>query len=124
VYVQDVARAVRLALASEDSRGEIFNVAERSTPSMRLLAQQILEAADWTAELVRVPEGLLPEDLKVTRAVAQDLLMDASKARAILRWEETDPDVWLRRSVAWHLEHPPDDLLSFDADDAALSAHS
>jgi hypothetical protein len=80
VYVTDVARAVRLAVES-DVRGEIFNITERRTPSIGLLARQILDACGSGAELVCVPDEALPPDLRITRVIAQDLLVDSAKAR-------------------------------------------
>jgi hypothetical protein len=41
----------------------------------------------------------------------------------MLGWEETDPMEALRRSVGWHLAHPPaGDDDGFDGDDRALAA--
>lgn len=55
----------------------------------------------------------------------QHLLVDSSKARDLLGWEETDPHEALRRSVAWHLAHPPENTSTdFSADDRALEAAS
>lgn len=122
VYVRDVARAVRMALSSAAARGEVFNIAERSTPSVALLARLILDAASWEADLVRVAEDHLPDDLKITKTFVQDLLLDASKARRVMGWAETSPSEWMSASVAWHLAHPPDDTRPFDADDEALAA--
>jgi nucleoside-diphosphate-sugar epimerase len=130
VYVDDVATAVALALESASGDGEVFNVVESATPSMRLLAEQILAAVGSGAELVKVPDDVLPADLKITRAGAQAVLADASKARRSLGWRESDPAQALRRTVEWHLQNPPTDSDSdsgidsnddFAADDAALS---
>jgi nucleoside-diphosphate-sugar epimerase len=45
------------------------------------------------------------------------------QARNLLGWEPTDPHEALRRSVAWHLAHPPDDASGdLGADDRALAA--
>ena len=121
-FVEDIASVVRLALESSDAvRGEVFNVAERRTASVRLWAQQILAAAGSDAELVTVADDALPDELGFTGAVAQDLLIDSSKARSVLGWTETDPKVALRRSVEWHLANPPEgETGDFSADDAAL----
>ncbi len=49
--------------------------------------------------------------------------MVSSKARDLLGWTETDPHDALERSVAWHLEHPPEAAPDdFTADDRALAA--
>lgn len=120
VYAPDVGAFVRAAIAS-GARGEIFNVAEAASAPMGLLVARILRAAGSDAACVTVPDDAVPEDLGETRAIAQHLLVDASKARA-LGWRETDPDEALRRTVAWHLENPPQDEARFDEDDRALAA--
>jgi nucleoside-diphosphate-sugar epimerase len=122
-YAGEVARAVRLALESESTRGQTFNLSERQTASVRLWAEQILQVAEFDAELVRVPDDVLPPDLEQTGAMSQHLQADPSKAAALLGWIHGDPLDGLRRSVRWHLANPPTDPdPGFEADDAALAA--
>ena len=124
-YVGDVAAGIRLVLeaATGDVEGEIFNFGERRSPTMALRARQILEAAGvaGTTSLVRVPDEALPPDLGIFGTVPQPLLVSSEKARRVLGWDSVDAEEAVRRSVAWHLAHPPqtvaDDL---SADDAAL----
>ena len=57
------------------------------------------------------------------RTWAKALLVSSEKARQLLGWDESDPDEALRRSVEWHLAHPPapqEGSDDFSADDAAL----
>jgi nucleoside-diphosphate-sugar epimerase len=122
-YVRDVAAGVRLALESEACVAEILNLGEARTWSMGLWARHVLEAAGSQAELTRVPDVLLPDDLKVLGTISQHLLVDSSKARDLLGWTETDPHEALARSVAWHLANPPEGAdAGFEADDRALAA--
>jgi nucleoside-diphosphate-sugar epimerase len=121
-YVGDVARGIRLACESDAARGEVLNLGESNTDPMSVWAQMVLDAASSDAELVRVADDKLPSDLELTGTVLQDLLVDSSKARRLLGWEETDPRHAIERSVKWHLAHPPepsDD--DFSADDEALA---
>ncbi len=122
-YVRDMARGIRLALQSSVAPRQVFNFAERQTWSVALLSRKILEAAGANAELVRIrDESLLPQDLEITRTASQHLLMDATKARTQLGWTETDPMEALRRTVAWHLDHPPENAdTDFTADERALA---
>lgn len=121
-YAGDIARAVRLAV-ERDTTGQVLNLCERRTASMERWAREILASAGATAELVRVPDSALPGDLELTGAVGQHMLVDSSKARSLLGWEPEDPHITLRRSVAWHLAHPPPEPdLDFEADDRALAA--
>jgi nucleoside-diphosphate-sugar epimerase len=122
-YVRDMAAGIRLALESDATVAEVLNLGESRTWSMGLWARHVLEAAGSDAELTRVPDVLLPEDLKALGTVPQHLLVDSSKARDLLGWTETDPREALARSVAWHLANPPEDLdADFTADDRALAA--
>src|SRR5919197_4217203 len=122
-YVADVASGVRLALESDAAVAEVLNLGETRTWSMGLWARHVLDAAGSAATLVRVPDELLPDDLRLLGTLPQHLLVDSSKARNLLGWEPTDPHEALHRSVAWHLAHPPDDASGdFGADDGALAA--
>ena len=122
VYVGDVGRAVRLAL-EKDASGQVFNICEDRTYSMRMWSQAILDAAGSNAQLVRVRDEVLPEDLKFTGTVTQHIAASGKKAKALLGWETSDPLETLRTTVKWHLANPPADASTdFDADDRALAS--
>ena len=122
-YVGDVARGVRLTLESDAARGEILNLGETRTYPMGQWAQMILDAASSEAELVRVPDDKLPDDMGLTGSIAQHLLVDSAKAREMLGWTDTDPRETLHRSVAWHLANAPEGASEdFGTDDQALAA--
>ena len=121
VYVGDVAKAVSLALR-KPLAGEVMNVCEDRSYSMRLWSRMILEAAESDAELVRVADDALPEDLKFTGSMPQHILASAQKARQLLGWTTSDPFATLRTTVRWHLAHPPADASDdFAADERALN---
>lgn len=121
-YVRDIARAIRLALDRPDVTG-VLNICEDRTYSVRLWARMILEAAGSDAELVRVPDDTLPDDLQETGAILQHVLMSANKARAVLGWKTTDPWDALQTTVRWHLAHPPPNPSDdFAPDDKALAS--
>ena len=122
-YVRDIARAIRLALEAQAALGEALNLSDDKTYSVRMWAQMILAAAGSDAELVRVADDRLPEDLKGTGTVGQHILASAARARGLLGWQPTDPAAALRTTVRWHLEHPleaPD--VDFASDDWALES--
>lgn len=122
-YVRDVARGVRLALESSAAAGEVLNLCEDRTYSIGMWSRMILDAAGSDAELVRVADDLLPEDLKPTGTIAQHVIASARKARSMLRWTTSDPSETLRTTVTWHLANPPPEPdLDFSADDRALAA--
>jgi nucleoside-diphosphate-sugar epimerase len=120
-FAPDVARGMRLALESDETKGEIFNIAETTTYPMGEWSQMILDAAGSDAELVRVDDEKLPEDMGMTVTMAQDLHVSSEKARSVLGFKDTDPREALPISVAWHLANPPQiEDPGFDADDEAL----
>jgi nucleoside-diphosphate-sugar epimerase len=121
-YVRDVARGVRLALESSAAAGEVLNLCEDRSFSMRMWAHMILDAAGSDAELCRVADEVLPEDLKPTGSMTQHIAASGRKARTLLGWTTSDPTETLRTTVRWHLDHPPvEQDLDFSADDKALA---
>lgn len=119
-HAPDLAAGMRLALEADHAAGEVFNLCEAHCESIGTWASQILAAAESSAELVDVPEELLPEDLDITATIPQHWLVDPSKARNLLGWEHSPPEAAIQRSVNWHLDHPPDASPDFGADDTAL----
>ncbi|MGE5828260.1 MAG: NAD-dependent epimerase/dehydratase family protein [Micromonosporaceae bacterium] len=125
-YVGDVATAVLAAIDNPAvAGGQIFNVGEPYGHTMLTWARQILDAAHHDAQLVRVPDASLPEDMWMTRDRAQHLLVSSRRAADVLGWRPADPQAALERSVHWHLANPPADPptdMDFSADDEALAA--
>jgi nucleoside-diphosphate-sugar epimerase len=120
-YVRDMAKGVWQAVESERAAGQVFNLAEASTLSVRLWARQILKEAGSDAELVQVPDAALPEDMDETAGIRQHLLVSSTKARDLLGWVHSDPLAAVGESVRWHLTNPPPDHDGdFSADDRAL----
>ena len=120
-YVGDVARGARLALESPAAAGLALNLCEDRTFSMRMWSRMILDAAGSNAELVRVSDDALPEDLKPTGTMTQHIAASATRARTLLGWTTSDPAETLRMTVRWHLDNPPPaGETDFTADDRAL----
>ena len=120
-YVRDIARGVHLVLETPAAAGEVFNLCEDRTYSIRMWSHMILDAAGSKAELVRVADELLPEDLKPTGTMSQHVACSAQKARSILGWTTSDPAESLQTTVRWHLANPPPNPdTDFSADNVAL----
>jgi uncharacterized protein YbjT (DUF2867 family) len=85
-YVRDVATGIRLALESDATVAEILNLGEARTWSMGLWARHVLEAAGSGADLVRVPDVLLPDDLKPLGAISRHLLVGCPMSRYVPAW--------------------------------------
>lgn len=122
IHVADVATAVGAVVERGDLEGEVLNLGPTATLTVRQWAEAILTAAGHEAELVRVRDDALPEDLGITGDVAQHMLASNEKARSLLDWRDGDPWERIGDSVRWHLAHPPEDAHGdFSADDAALT---
>ncbi len=122
-YVGDVARGARLALESSSTEGSALNLCEDRTFSMTMWSRMILEAAGSSAELVKVADELLPDDLKPTGTMTQHIAASSKRARTLLGWTTSDPIETLRTTVRWHLDNPPAaGNADFGADDLALAS--
>ena len=122
-YVRDVARGARLALESTAAEGLALNLCEDRTFSMTMWSRMILDAAGSDAELMRVADSALPEDLRPTGTMTQHIAATARRARTLLGWTTSDPAETLRTTVRWHLDNPPPEADSdFSADDHALGS--
>jgi nucleoside-diphosphate-sugar epimerase len=120
-HVGEIARGLRLALETQAAAGEVINLCEPRCAPIGLWAEQILRAAGHQAELVRVPDAMLPQDLAITGSIPQPMLADPSKARRLLGWEHGPVAEAVERSVRWHLQHPPEQQGDFAADDRAIA---
>ncbi len=122
-FVGDVARGARLALESPSTEGSALNLCEDRTFSMTMWSRMILEAAGSNAELVKVADEFLPDDLKPTGSMTQHIAASSTRARTLLGWTTSDPTETLRTTVRWHLDNPPAaGNGDFGADDLALAS--
>lgn len=103
-YAPELARGIRLAL---DAPREVFNLCEDRCATVRLWMEQIAAAAGVEVEFDRVPDTQLPEDLEIAGDIPQHVLASPEKAARVLGWTHADPEPCVRKSVAWHLAHPP-----------------
>lgn len=123
IHVADIATAVRAVVERGGLRGEVLNLNSTITLTIREWAEAILAAAGHDAELVRVPDDVLPDDLAITAHVAQQMLASNEKARSLLGWRDGDHINRIADSVRWHLAHPPENAdADFSADDKALES--
>src|SRR5205823_3755484 len=95
-YVDDAVRAFLLAAGRDEARGQVFNLGGPEHPSLRELAELLLELAGG-GELEVVP---FPPDRKAIDI--GDFFADFSKVRTELGWE---PQVPLREGLAEALEY-------------------
>ena len=96
-----MASAVLAALdAPAVAAGQVFNVGELTTDTMREYAQRIVRSAGCDAELVTVPDEDVPADLAMTRGAAQHFLCDSGKLVRTLGWRPADTELSASRDAS------------------------
>lgn len=99
VYVEDVARAILLAIAVEEASGQIFNICSGEERSIRSVAE---ETVRLMGNPVRLDIGALP----YRSNEAMRLVGSNDKARRILGWTSRIPfDEGLVRTIDWYRRH-------------------
>jgi nucleoside-diphosphate-sugar epimerase len=107
-YVENVADAIALAVTDERAAGRVYNVGEQFTFTLAEWVEKIGEAAGWQGNIVRVPQGRLPEPLRLGINAEQPIVVDSTRIRRELGYSErVDIDRAMRRTVAWERAHPP-----------------
>lgn len=108
VYVDEVVRVIESCLDHPKVVGGVYLLGEPNAPTLHQLALQIGEAADVEAEVIEIPDALLPPHLSNYITRPQHLLFSTEKLRHDLGYhEERSPREYLRETVRWHMAHPP-----------------
>jgi nucleoside-diphosphate-sugar epimerase len=120
-YVENIARAVALAVAEPRAAGRTYNVAEVDALSEADWVRAIGESCSWDGEIVVAQPALLPEELRVPLP-AQNLYADTSRIRRELDYQEPIArDAGLRRAVEWErVQQEGEPKGDYSAEDAAL----
>jgi len=110
-YVENVADAIALAVTDQRSAGQIYNVGEPFTFTMAEWVALIGKIAGWQGSVVTVPHGCLPEPLRWDINAEQDIVVDSSRIRRELGYQErVDVEEALRRTIAWERANPPKEI--------------
>jgi nucleoside-diphosphate-sugar epimerase len=132
-YVDDVARAVALALESLQAIGRTYNVGHEHVLTVRGIAELVARVMDHEWEIVSVPADRLPPTNPY--ASPYHLVYDLSRIRAELGYQESvSLEEGMRRTVDWLVAHPPTpetwglarylahEAFDYAAEDAAMAA--
>lgn len=122
-YVENVAEAIALAVTDERASGRIYNVGESYTLTMAEWVRAIGQAAGWKGKVIALPKDRLPAHLQDEINVEQDIVVDTTRIRRELGYEEVVlADEALRRTVAWERANLPEEFDSKEFDYAAEDA--
>ena len=114
-YVENVARAIALAVNNEKAKGRIYNVAELPGSTVADLVKAIAEIVSWQGEVVILPKTEMPDSWKFKANLEQHWVIDSTRIRTELDYKEIiDRHEALKRTIIWEREHPPEEISELD----------
>lgn len=114
-YVEDVARAIELAVSHPDAHG-IYNVAEPDCPSVADHIAELGAAVGWRGHVVGLPAAGHPDAPGGTACDAQHVELDSTRIRRELGYGETVARATaLLRTALWERAHLPAQTPAQDA---------
>jgi nucleoside-diphosphate-sugar epimerase len=128
-YVENVARAIVLAVNDRRAKGRIYNVSE-STIKVADLVRAIASVVGWQGKIVILPKSQMPDIWKFETNFEQHWVTDSTRIRTELGYTEIiDRHEALKQTIAWEREHPPEafteighaNLLDYQDEDAILA---
>ncbi len=116
---------MKLAIENERAVGEIFNVGERQSLTMRGWIEELRTAAGWSGKVLTSKLPCPSPSLPLQLNLEQHLDMDTTKIRNELGYRETlSRREALTITVAWEREHWPAEIdqaqFDYPAEDAIL----
>ena len=128
-YVEDVAAAIAAAAVSDQTAGQVYNVAEPGALTELEWVRAIGRAAGWNEKILVVPEAALPEPMKTVENTRQDLIASTEKIRAELGYhEQVHQQEALIRTITWERVHPPEviepTVFDYAAEDEVINSQA
>jgi nucleoside-diphosphate-sugar epimerase len=127
-YAGNVAQAIELAVTDERASGRIYNVPNDPPLTQREWLLEYGRIEGWQGEVIGLPDDYLPPHLKQKNNYAQDMVVDGTRMRDELGYEDVvTVDEGVRRSFAWTRANPPPKfnprVLDYALEDAAVEAY-
>ncbi|MBG9941182.1 NAD-dependent epimerase/dehydratase family protein [Brevibacillus formosus] len=111
-YVEDIAHAICLVATDERARNQIYHVAEEPCLSMREWIERIGSVYGWNGKVVTALSTELPNEWVPQIETRQNVQLDTAKIRRELGYtEQTTAEESMRRTIAWEIDHPPENVL-------------
>jgi len=128
-YIDDVASAIALALTNERASGRIYNVAEATTLSLEERVRLVAQQTGWQGRIILAPRGRLPEPLRWNIHPEQDIVVDSTRIREELGYQEALPLAEaMRHTITWERTNPPAKLnpqeFDYSAEDAFVAENN
>jgi nucleoside-diphosphate-sugar epimerase len=128
-YVENVARAIVLAVNDRRATGRIYNVSE-STITVADLVRAIANIVGWQGKIAILPKSQMLDTWKFEGNFEQHWVTDSTRIRTELGYAEIiDRHEALKQTITWEREHPPEaltgigqaKLLDYQDEDAILA---
>ena len=121
-YVENVARAIALAIVNERSVGRIYNVGEPKTLSVLDFVTEIARISEWNGEVVLIPADRIPPEMTVADNLEQQLVVSSDFIRQELGFAEIISfRDGLRASIEWELANKPKETPDYAKEDEILN---
>jgi nucleoside-diphosphate-sugar epimerase len=125
-YVEDVARAIALAVIDDRATSRIYNAGEHGALTESEWVECIGRAANWHGELVTLGKESMPEHLAAPYNFDHHLRADTGRIRNELGYSElVSLDEAMRETVEWERTHPPEPVdekrFNYASEDEALA---
>ncbi len=127
-YAGNVAQAILLAVTDARAVRRVYNAPNDAPLTQREWLIEYGGIEGWHGEVIGLPDDYLPPHLKQKNNYAQDMVVDGSRMRDELGYEDIVPvEEGVRRSFAWTRANPPEKfnprLLDYALEDAAVEAY-
>ncbi|NRR21678.1 NAD-dependent epimerase/dehydratase family protein [Brevibacillus sp. MS2.2] len=111
-YVEDIAHAICLVATDDRAKNQIYHVAEEQCLSMREWIERIGSVYGWNGKVITAPSTELPTEYVMQIETKQHIQLDTAKIRRELGYtEQTTAEESMRRTIAWEIDHPPENIL-------------
>ena len=125
-YVENVGRAIALAVVNDKAANRIYNVAEPDGWTEQEWITLIAKAAGWNGKLVTRPNAILPASLQCEGNMDALLTASSDRIRAEVGYTEiVGQDEALARTVEWERANPPAQTppqsFDYEAEDEVLA---
>ena len=127
-YAGNVAQAIALAVTDGRAAGRVYNAPNDPPLTQREWLTEYGRIEGWHGEVIGLPDEYLPPHLKQKNSYAQDLVVDGTRMRTELGYQDVFAiDDAVRRSFAWTRENPPPKfnprVIDYALEDAAVEAY-
>ncbi len=122
-YVENIAHAIALAATNDNSRGQIYNVADSYALTEKEWLEKIATIVDWKGEIKMLEGEQLPKHLVSNINSAQNMDLNTNKIRNHLGYTDIiGLEKALEKTIEWERQNLPDTDIEeeYNAEDEVL----